>query len=289
MHACIVLRLQSIVQTRLDPCGVCWCMGCAASSKPVALRGRAKTDTFTLPLSVPLLQAVVDVVASSGWLHPALAAMEMCQMVVQGQWEKDSPLLQLPHITPQLAAAAAAKDISTVFDLIEMDDEERRELLQVCAAGRLVRAGGYASSHGKVEQRVCVLGVASGGRLWRHAHAALQPLGASVLTGIPAHAVAAIAVAAGVVQLSDRQLDELTAVCNRYPDISVATELPEGPDVAAGAGWFVSVCGCCCSLCDRDGTAHSSGYPASRCDTRSCRWHVHWVQQWLWCRCTAVY
>jgi hypothetical protein len=78
-----------------------------------------------------VLQAVVDVVASSGWLHPALAAMEMCQMVVQGQWEKDSPLLQLPHITPQLAAAAAAKDISTVFDLIEMDGEERRELLQV--------------------------------------------------------------------------------------------------------------------------------------------------------------
>lgn len=81
------------------------------------------------PSIVP--QAVVDVVASSGWLHPALAAMEMCQMVVQGQWEKDSPLLQLPHITPQLAAGAAAKDISTVFDLIEMDDEERRELLQV--------------------------------------------------------------------------------------------------------------------------------------------------------------
>lgn len=52
-------------------------------------------------------------------------------MVVQGQWEKDSPLLQLPHITPQTAAAAAAKDIGTVFDLIEMDEEERRELLQV--------------------------------------------------------------------------------------------------------------------------------------------------------------
>jgi pre-mRNA-splicing helicase BRR2 len=74
---------------------------------------------------------VVDVVASSGWLHPALAAMEMSQMVVQGQWEKDSPLLQLPHFTPQLAAAAAAKEVSTVFDLVEMDDEERRELLQV--------------------------------------------------------------------------------------------------------------------------------------------------------------
>ena len=74
-------------------------------------------------------------VASSGWLHPALAAMEMCQMVVQGQWEKDSPLLQLQHMTPELVAACAAQDVSTVFDLAEMEDEEaRREMLQVGTA-----------------------------------------------------------------------------------------------------------------------------------------------------------
>ena len=36
-----------------------------------------------VPESVRLLQAVVDVVASSGWLAPALVAMEMSQMVVQ--------------------------------------------------------------------------------------------------------------------------------------------------------------------------------------------------------------
>lgn len=35
------------------------------------------------PEAVRLLQAVVDVVASSGWLSPALVAMEMSQMVVQ--------------------------------------------------------------------------------------------------------------------------------------------------------------------------------------------------------------
>ena len=36
-----------------------------------------------VPEAVRLLQAVVDVVASSGWLSPALVAMEMSQMVVQ--------------------------------------------------------------------------------------------------------------------------------------------------------------------------------------------------------------
>lgn len=38
---------------------------------------------------------MVDVISSSGWLNPALAAMELSQMVTQGLWERDSPLLQV--------------------------------------------------------------------------------------------------------------------------------------------------------------------------------------------------
>ncbi len=45
--------------------------------------------------AVRLLQAAVDVIATSGWLQPALAAMEMSQMVAQGMTEKDSVLLQV--------------------------------------------------------------------------------------------------------------------------------------------------------------------------------------------------
>jgi pre-mRNA-splicing helicase BRR2 len=33
--------------------------------------------------SVRLLQAIVDVISSNGWYNPALAAMELSQMVVQ--------------------------------------------------------------------------------------------------------------------------------------------------------------------------------------------------------------
>ncbi|KAJ0087179.1 hypothetical protein Patl1_09317 [Pistacia atlantica] len=81
-----------------------------------------------------LLQAMVDVISSNGWLSLALLAMEACQMLTQGMWERDSMLLQLPHFTKDLAKKCQenpGKSIETVFDLVEMEDDERRELLQM--------------------------------------------------------------------------------------------------------------------------------------------------------------
>ena len=67
-----------------------------------------------------LPQACVDVLSSSGWLNPALAAMEMSQMVTQGMWDRDSLLLQLPHMTKDLAAKCKDAGIESLFDLLEM-------------------------------------------------------------------------------------------------------------------------------------------------------------------------
>lgn len=81
-----------------------------------------------------LLQAMVDVISSNSWLNLALLAMELSQMVTQGMWERDSVLLQLPHFTKELAKRCqenAGKGIETVFDLVDMEDDERRELLQM--------------------------------------------------------------------------------------------------------------------------------------------------------------
>jgi pre-mRNA-splicing helicase BRR2 len=84
-----------------------------------------------------LLQAMVDVISSNGWLSLALLAMEVSQMVTQGMWERDSVLLQLPHFTKDLAKKCQenpGKNIDTVFDLVEMEDDERRELLRMTDA-----------------------------------------------------------------------------------------------------------------------------------------------------------
>ena len=42
-----------------------------------------------------LCQACVDVLSSNGWLSPAIAVMELAQMVTQAMWSKDSYLKQL--------------------------------------------------------------------------------------------------------------------------------------------------------------------------------------------------
>jgi len=87
-----------------------------------------------LDKSTRLIQAMVDVLSSSGWLSPALAAMELCQMCVQGIWDRDPVLLQLPHMTKELANKAAKQGIEVVFDLMEMEDDDRTELLGMTPA-----------------------------------------------------------------------------------------------------------------------------------------------------------
>ncbi|KAK9178789.1 hypothetical protein WN943_027983 [Citrus x changshan-huyou] len=99
------------------------------------VEGNLKLDQEKVLLSASrLLQAMVDVISSNGWLSLALLAMEVSQMVTQGMWEHDSMLLQLPHFTKDLAKRCQenpGRSIETVFDLLEMEDDERRELLQM--------------------------------------------------------------------------------------------------------------------------------------------------------------
>jgi len=68
----------------------------------------------------------VDVISSSSWLNPALAAMEMSQMVTQGMWDRDSLLLQLPHFTKELAAQCKEVGVESVFDVMEMKVRPRQ-------------------------------------------------------------------------------------------------------------------------------------------------------------------
>ncbi|CAB0004780.1 unnamed protein product [Nesidiocoris tenuis] len=126
-----------------------------------------------LEKSIRLMQACVDVLSSNGWLAPAVAAMELAQMLTQAMWSKESYLRQLPHFTPEIIKTCLEKvpvirlypqcspsgrsfsvvlnrlililafhsekllcfqRVETVFDLMELDDDERAKLLQLTDA-----------------------------------------------------------------------------------------------------------------------------------------------------------
>ncbi|KOX80923.1 hypothetical protein WN51_00841 [Melipona quadrifasciata] len=90
-----------------------------------------KDTELVLSKAIRLIQACVDVLSSSGWLAPAVAAMELAQMVTQAMWSKDSYLKQLPHFTVETIKRCTDKGVETVFDVMELEDDDRNRLLQL--------------------------------------------------------------------------------------------------------------------------------------------------------------
>lgn len=82
-----------------------------------------------------LVQAIVDVISSNGWLKPALAAMELSQMIIQGLWSKDNVLKQIPYFTDEIIERCMKFDgeepIESVFDILTLEDDVRNDLLRL--------------------------------------------------------------------------------------------------------------------------------------------------------------
>ncbi|KAK0118790.1 DEIH-box ATPase [Cadophora gregata] len=83
-----------------------------------------KDQEMILTKVLGLLSATVDVLSSDGHLN-AMNAMEMSQMVVQGMWDRDSPLKQIPHFAPEVIKAANESGVKDIFEFMEaMDPSE---------------------------------------------------------------------------------------------------------------------------------------------------------------------
>ncbi|CRK35112.1 hypothetical protein BN1708_006627 [Verticillium longisporum] len=87
----------------------------------------SKDQEIIVSKVLSLLSATVDVLSSDGHLN-AMSAMEMSQMVVQGMWDRDSPLKQIPHFSPEVVKAANEFGIKDIFDFMEaMNPEENAD------------------------------------------------------------------------------------------------------------------------------------------------------------------
>jgi pre-mRNA-splicing helicase BRR2 len=92
----------------------------------------AADQVLVLEKVLNLLSACVDVMSSNAWLN-AMGAMDLSQMVVQAMWETDSPLKQIPHFDSEVIKRCKAAEIESVYDVMEMEDDQRNQLLQMDA------------------------------------------------------------------------------------------------------------------------------------------------------------
>ncbi|KAF7305029.1 putative ATP dependent RNA helicase [Mycena kentingensis (nom. inval.)] len=93
----------------------------------------AADQALVLEKVLNLLSACVDVMSSNAWLS-ALGAMDLSQMCVQAVWETDSPLKQIPHFEPEVVTRCKEAGIESVYDIMEMEDDQRNKLLQMSSA-----------------------------------------------------------------------------------------------------------------------------------------------------------
>ncbi|GBG33653.1 Activating signal cointegrator 1 complex subunit 3-like [Hondaea fermentalgiana] len=110
---------------------------------------------LVLDKATRLLFAMVDIIASNRWLRPALAAMELSQMVVQGCWNTDSPLLQIPHFDADILARCTAAGVKHVMDIAELEDDKRDSILQL-PASKLEDVAAFCNAYPDLDIKVDV-------------------------------------------------------------------------------------------------------------------------------------
>ena len=104
-----------------------------------------------------LLQAMVDVISSNGWLTSALHVMELSQMVLQGLWIDENALLQIPFVDAGTLARVkteeAAQDlqIDGVFDILALDDDVRDRILAIPDPARLGQVAAFCNDYPNIE------------------------------------------------------------------------------------------------------------------------------------------
>jgi len=124
------------------------------------LSSELASDRDFILLEAPrLLQALVDVISSHGWLAPALHAMELSQMIIQGLWISDHPLLQVPHLDESVIERAEMESrrdpeigqVSGVLDLLALDDEVRDRILAQPDPNKLATIAAFCNDYPNIE------------------------------------------------------------------------------------------------------------------------------------------
>jgi pre-mRNA-splicing helicase BRR2 len=139
----------------------------------LALAGDLADDReFVVGQAVRLLRALVDVIASAGWLEPTISTMELCQLIVQGMWDTDPTVAQLPHLELSLLSILQEKyNVTTVDALLEMDEQDRANAFSSLSRNQVNEIAAACNAFPDLKQisaAVVNSEVAPGGRVFVH-------------------------------------------------------------------------------------------------------------------------
>ena len=114
----------------------------------IELPGELQGDLeIVLNRIIPLTYALIDVLSSQGWLAPALAAMEFCQMCVQGLWDSDSPLRQLPNFNVERVKAAGELGCESIAEFVDLEDSAKLSLLRGLPGKCIAEIAAFANEY----------------------------------------------------------------------------------------------------------------------------------------------
>ena len=94
---------------------------------------------------------MVNVCSTNSWLKPAIASIELCQMIVQGAWNEDSRLLQLPHFDKERSRGFESEGVDNIFDFLDMEDDIRKGLLNGLSEKEIEDIVNYCNEYPDIE------------------------------------------------------------------------------------------------------------------------------------------
>lgn len=87
------------------------------------------TDTKSvLDQSIRIIQGMIDIASHKGYLTPAMNLVHLLQMIIQGQWLDQSPLINVPHLTEDLITKLAKAKIQSLPQLIRACKGDMKDL-----------------------------------------------------------------------------------------------------------------------------------------------------------------
>ncbi|AGO13973.1 AaceriAGR113Wp [[Ashbya] aceris (nom. inval.)] len=104
-----------------------------------------------LASAIPLINGIIDILSGDGRLS-ATTAMDLSQMLIQGCWDTDSPLVQVPAFDKDILKKCAEYKVETVYDIMALEDDERDNILSL-PMEELNKVALFVNSYPNIELR----------------------------------------------------------------------------------------------------------------------------------------